>query len=371
MMVRDTLFLDAEVARLEAVPRNGGDAVGKLEQLPKWLNLIPMVAQWVWLSLRHGSFALPAAANPAITAGGMVGEGKAEYFRIMGAHALSYTADFANFENCEVHALQAAEEAMHEAGLEYPLIVKPDIGWCGFGVRLVRDRAELRLYLAHYPVRENIILQRFIAFEGEAGLYYIRHPGEERGKLVGILLRSFPRVVGDGIRSVAALIAAHPRVRRLGQDGLSEPCCNPSYIPRPAEIVRVSITGSTRVGGLYNDASCLITQELDAAIDAIAKDMTSLHVARFDIRYESLGALRSGRAFKIIEVNGAGSEAVHAWDPKYSLFEAYKIVFEKQRVVFAIGAAMRQRGYKPPSIFALGKLHFRQANLIKRYPPSN
>ena len=370
-MTRDAFLSDREIARLEAVPGNGCNAVGKLEQLPKWLNLVPMVAQWIWLSLRHGSFALPAAANPAITAGGLVGEGKAEYFRIMGPHARSLTADFATFENRGIHSLPDAEEAMHEAGLEYPLIVKPDIGWCGFGVRLVRDRAELRSYLGHYPLGENIMLQRFITFEGEAGLYYIRHPGQECGKLVGILLRSFPRVVGDGIRSVAELTAAHPRASRLGQDGLSEPCCDPSYIPRAEEIVRVSITGSTRVGGLYNDASSLITPELDSAIDAIAKDMTSLHVARFDIRYESLGALRAGHAFKIIEVNGAGSEAVHAWDPKYSLFEAYKIVFEKQRVVFAIGAAMRRRGYKPPNIFALGKLHFRQASLIRRYPPSN
>ena len=370
-MTQDASLLDGEIARLEVVPRSGETAVGKLEQLPKWLNLVPMVAQWMWLSLRHGSFVLPAAANPAITAGGLVGEGKAEYFRIMGAHARSLTADFATFNNCGALSVLDAEQTMQEAGLEYPLIAKPDIGWCGFGVRLVRDRAELQSYLTHYPQGENIIFQRFIAFEGEAGLYYIRHPDQERGKLVGILLRSFPRVVGDGFRSVAELIAAHPRANRLGQDGLSEPCCDPSYIPRPDEIIRVSITGSTRVGGLYNDASFLITPELEAAIDSVAKDMTSIHVARFDIRYESLGSLRAGHGFKIIEVNGAGSEAVHAWDPKYSLFEAYKIVFEKQRMVFAIGAAMRRRGYKSPNIFELGKLHLRQARLIRRYPPSN
>lgn len=370
-MKHDAFLVDREIARLEAVPVNSISAAGRLEQLPKWLNLIPMVAQWVWLSLKHASFALPAAANPAITAGGLVGEGKAEYFRIMGAHARSMTADFATFANRGLHILQAAEKAMLEAGLEYPVIVKPDIGWCGFGVRLVLNGTEMQSYLARYPAGENLILQRFIAFDGEAGLYYIRYPGQDCGKLVGILLRSYPRVVGDGIRTVAELIAAHPRARRLGQDGLSEPCCDPAYIPRSKEIVRVSITGSTRVGGLYNDASSLITPELNAAIDEIAKDMTDLHVARFDIRYESLGALRAGQVFKIIEVNGAGAEAVHAWDPKYSLIEAYKIVFEKQRAVFSIGAAMRQRGHKPPNIFALGKLYFRQANLIKRYPPSN
>lgn len=345
--------------------------VGQMEQLPKWLNLIPMVAQWVWLACRYGAVALPASANPAITAGGLVGEGKSEYFGIMGQLARSFTADFAVFENGGEESLGAAEAAMGEAGIAYPVIAKPDIGWCGYGVRLVRNPEELKAYLHRYPREEKIILQRFIAYEGEAGLYYVRHPGAPRGQVVGILLRAFPRVVGDGQRTVGELIAAHPRAKRLGSDRLSEPCCDPSYVPAPEEIVRVSITGSTRVGGCYSDATSLITPELEEAIDRIARDMTELHVARFDVRYESLGKLSLGQDFKIIEVNGAGSEAVHAWDPRYSLAECYRIVFQKQRLIFSIGAAMRRRGHKPPSLYALAKLHFRQAQLIACYPPSN
>jgi hypothetical protein len=368
-MISDALLADGEITRLEAMPCNGGAQVGRLEQLPKWLNLVPMVAQWVWLSLWYRSFTLPAAANPAITAGGMVGEGKAEYFRIMGPHARALTADFVVVENSGTP--YDAERAMLGAGLDYPLIAKPDIGWCGFGVRLVCSQSELESYLTRFPKGESIILQRFVAYEGEAGLYYVRNPNEPRGRLTGILLRSFPRVVGDGQRTVEELIAAHPRACRLGRDGRSESCHDLSYIPKPQEMVRVSITGSTRVGGLYNDATSLITPALEEAVDAIAGDMTNLHVARFDIRYESLGALRTGKAFTIIEVNGAGSEAVHAWDPRYSLLEAYKIVFEKQRRLFAVGDAMRRRGHIPLSLYTLARLHFRQASLMRRYPPSN
>jgi len=157
----------------------------------------------------------------------------------------------------------------------------------------------------------------------------------------------------------------------LGRDRRSEPCCDTSRIPAASEIVRLSVTGSTRVGGMYQDASSLVTPELEAAIDVIAMDMKDLHVARFDVRYESIGAMRKGQAFKIIEVNGAGSEAVHAWDPRYTLLEAYKIVFEKQRVLFSIGATMRARGHHPPSGWTIANLYLRQQRLIKRYPPSN
>ena len=229
----------------------------------------------------------------------------------------------------------------------------------------------MKSYLRAYPADEDIVLQRFVSYEGEAGIYYVRAPGEARGRVTGILLRFFPRVVGDGRSSIAELMACNPRASRLGQDGRSEPCCDTYRIPSAGEIVRLSVTGSTRVGGMYQDATALVTPELEKAINDIAMDMKDLHVARFDVRYESIGAMRAGHSFKIIEVNGAGSEAVHAWDPRYSLAQAYGIVFAKQRMLFAIGAAMRRRGHRPLSGWAMAKLYLRQAGLIRRYPPSN
>jgi hypothetical protein len=361
--------LAADVAPAGECDAESPARVGRLERLPKWLNLIPMVAQWIVLSIRYGSWALPTAANPQITAGGLVGEGKSEYFRSMGRLARAHTAAFCVFRNSG--KVLDAEKVMTEAGLEYPLILKPDIGWCGFGVRIVKTRDELTSYLRAYPANEEIILQKFVSYEGEAGIYYIRRPHEARGRITGILLRFFPRVVGDGHSTIAELMARNPRACRLGQDGRSEPCCDISRVPYAGEMVRLSVTGSTRVGGMYEDATALVTPEMENAINDIAMDMKDLHVARFDVRYESIGAMRAGRSFNIIEVNGVGSEAVHAWDPRYTLSEAYRIVFEKQRMLFSIGSAMRKRGHRPISGLAMAKLFLRQGRLIRRYPPSN
>lgn len=358
-------------AELTSDGQSSPHIVGQMERLPKWLNLIPMVAQWLWLSLRHGSWTLPSAANPAITAGGLAGEGKSEYFHIMGALARATTADFGIIKNSKANGAGEAEQVMADAGLDYPLILKPDIGWCGYGVRLVRSRAELQLYLDAFPKDEDIILQRFVSYEGEAGIYYVRHPDEPHGRITGILLRHFPRVVGNGHDTIAELAARHPRACRVGRDDRSEPCCDTLRVPAPGEIVRLCVTGSTRVGGLYQDATSLITPELEIAIHKIAMDMEHLHVARFDVRYDSLGAMREGKSFTIIEVNGAGSEAVHAWDPRYTLWETYKLVFKKQKLVFAIGAAMRKKGYRPIGGWAMIKLFLQQRKLIRQYPRSN
>ena len=345
--------------------------VGRLESLPKWLNLVPMIAQWLFLSLRYGSVTLPSACNPAIVGGGMAGEGKLDYFAIMGPHALRLVATFTSVVNTGADGIGPALAALVEAGLEFPIIAKPDIGWCGFGVRLVRDRRELGEYLDHFPRGERIVLQRFLPQDGEAGIFYVRDPGAAKGRLIGILLRSFPRVVGDGVSTIAALSHADPRLRRLGRDGLSEFCEDPLTVPGVGEVVRVATIGSTRVGGLYEDATAMIGEALTDAVDAIARDMTDFHLGRFDIRYESLGELAQGKGFSIIEVNGAGSEAVHAWDPKFTLRQAYGIVFAKQRLLFRTAAAMRSRGHRPIGLFDLARLYLHQQRLISLYPPSN
>lgn len=365
---RPPLAADAVAVGVDAVAVR---PVGRLERLPKWMNLIPMIAQWIWLSVLYRSLSLPSSCNPAILGGGMVGEGKVDYFALMGPHARSRLASTTSIVNHGLQSLRAAGSALAEAGLRFPVIAKPDIGWCGFGVRLVSSEAELADYLRRYPRGERIVLQRFLPQDGEAGIFYARHPGEAKGRVTGILLRYYPRIVGDGVSTVATLIAANPRLRRLGRDGLSESCSDGGHIPAAGEVVRVATIGSTRVGGLYEDATALASDALRDAIDAIAQDMSDFHVGRFDVRFDSLGALAQGTGFTIIEVNGAGSEAVHAWDPKFTLRQAYAIVFAKQRLLFRIGDAMRRRGHRPYGWIRLFRLHFRQQGLIRRYPPSN
>lgn len=346
-------------------------AAGTLERLPKALNLVPIVVQWLWLAARYRSFTLPSNINPCLTTGGMVGDGKLEYLASMGAHALRATARTTSLIHSGPTALAQAEQALRDCGLDYPVAAKPDIGWCGFGVRRIADARELDAYLAAFPVGERVLLQEWFDCDGEAGVYYVREPGAARGQVVGLLLRHAPSVVGDGVRTVAELIAADPRTRRLGRDGASEAGCNTAWIPPAGEKVRVANVGSTRVGGHYEDASACITPALTAAFDTIAQDMQQFHVGRFDVKFAQLAELQAGTGFRIIEVNGAGSEAVHAWDPALSLWEAYRIIFRKQRRLFEIGDAMRQLGHSPVGLLHLWRQHRRQQAMLRRYPRSN
>lgn len=346
-------------------------ARGLLEQLPKWMNCIPLAIQWVWLACIYRSATLPSAANPTITAGGLVGEGKREYFGQMGALALSATAPYCVIENQPGIDAAALRAVLDAAGLDFPLIAKPDLGLCGYGVRRVDTMKELLAYLRAFPISEQVVLQQYLSQEGEAGIFYARHPDTGHGELTGLALRYFPRVIGDGEHTLGQLIDADSRTHKLLESVQHECRHDMSRVPACGEMVRLSTVGSTRVGGLYCDGGHLITPALSAAVDAIARDMREFYCGRFDVRFNSTEELAAGRGFTIIEVNGAGSEAIQAWDPCTGIIAAYRIIFAKQRLLFDIGAANRRAGVKPIGLLMLGRLFMRQQRLIANYPPSN
>jgi len=344
---------------------------GALERLPKWAIIAPLAVQWLYLSVRFKGLTVPSAANPGLTAGGLVGEGKREYFDSMGPLARAATAPYTSVRKHRGLDMPALQAAIAGAGLDFPLIVKPDLGMCGYGVRKVDNLRELFCYAFHFPDAETMILQQYLPQENEAGIFYVRDPATGAGRVLGLALRYSPRVTGDGRSTIAQLIKANCRAgRALGRCTHRGPS-DLERIPAAGEPVRLSTIGSTRVGGLYRDGKEHITPALTAAIDAIARDMTDFHFGRFDVRFTTLDALRAGTGLTIMEVNGAGSEAIEAWDPGTGLVAGLRTIFAKQRWLFEIGAANRRRGASTIGLLQLARINAAQQRLLGAYPPSN
>jgi hypothetical protein len=344
---------------------------GLLERMPKWLICVPLVCQWLWLGLRHRSLTLPSVANPRITSGGLVGEGKLEYFEQMGPLGRAATAPWHGVHDIGSVPPDALAARRADAGIGFPLVAKPDLGLCGYGVRKLDSLAALADYAALFPAAQSLVLQRYLPYEHEAGIFYARDPRSGKGRLIGLALRHYPRVQGDGRSTLGALIRANPRTLRLLRSPAHACPHDLDSVPAAGQTVRLATIGSTRVGGLYRDGAALITDALTAAIDAIAREMPEFHFGRFDVRFDDPDALREGRGFSIMEVNGAGSEAIHAWDPDVGLLTGLRMVFAKQRLLFEIGAANRRRGMRPIGLLALARLNADQNRLIDLYPASN
>lgn len=354
--------------------------VAAAERIPPNLFYLPLLANWIRLGIRYRSLTLPTAANPAILTGGMWGETKSSYFNDIGAAERPWIADFVvvEREGSDLDAdIACAEAALAGAGLDYPLIAKPDIGWHGHGVRRIDERKELAAYIAEFPVGIPLMLQRYVPHAGEAAVLYARLPGEARGWVLSLTFRYSPHVVGNGRATLRQLIAADARAQwkaalHLGIDpthrGIDP--LDVDRVPGRGEVVRLALIGNQRAGALYRDGRRYITAALEARFDAIARSMTEFHYGRFDLRFDTVEGLMRGEDFSIVEINGIGGEAIDCWDPRLSVREVYRRLADQQDLLFLIGQRNRVRGYRPTAARDFIGSLVRQTRLIKRYPRS-
>ena len=346
--------------------RRAAPVVSHFEFWPDWAFYAPIVAQWVWLGLRYGSFSLPTAANPTIELGGLCGESKSAILDQVRGPARATLAPYIRLPPGA--DLAAALRAMAAAGLGWPVIAKPDIGCNGTGVRLLADPAALAGYLGAFPAEAAVLLQRFVAEEGEAGLFYIRAPGAAAGRITSFTLKSAPVVLGDGRRTLAALLRADPRAGRIAPLYLRQLGARAATVPAAGARVRLVMVGNHCKGAIFRDGAAHITPALTAAVEAIARALPGFHFGRLDVRFASLAALRQGQGFTVIEINGVGSEATHVWDARMRLRKAWADQFFHYRAAFLIGRAQRARGHRPAGIGAMWRNWRRQKRLMARYP---
>lgn len=354
--------------------------VAQAERIPNPILYIPVGLYYIFLGIRYRSLTLPSASNPKIETGGFMGESKASVMEMVGKEQQEWIAEFVSVQRNGLGGNEDVEKAltlMKDKNLDFPIVAKPDIGWNGYGVRLVEDSSHLTQYISDFPHNEKIILQRPVPHDGEAGVFYVRIPGEESGKLYSITLRYFPFVTGDGKSTLRELIQNDSRTRLRADYYLGGKSEHVGFgeqdldqVPKEGELIRLSFIGSLRVGGLYRDATHLITPELTARFDKIAQSMPEFYFGRFDIRFESVEKLMKGEGFNIIEINGAGAEAIQAWDPNVPLTKLYREFFKSYRLLFKIGNLNRGRGFKPMSFTDFIKAIRRQNRLIMQYPPA-
>jgi len=104
---------------------------------------------------------------------------------------------------------------------------------------------------------------------------------------------------------------------------------------------------------MFRDGAHLWTEELEQAIDRVARNFEGFYFGRFDVRYASVEAFRRGHDFTVIELNGVTSESTNIFDPSWSLVRAYRTLFRQWNVLFRIGAENRRRGHPPSTAAAL------------------
>lgn len=356
-----------------------GAPLSFFEFWPMWAFYPPVVLYAAWLMLRYRGILLPTVANPSFPGGGFVGESKAEILRLLVRHAPDWVAPFVAIDRPASGAagaaadaeLQGALQQLQAAGLGLPVVAKPDLGCRGAGVQLIRTPERLRAYLAGFPAGARLLLQRYVPFEGEAGVFYCRRPGQARGRIISITLKYFPHVHGDGRRTLRQLILDDPRAGKLPHLYLRRHLARLDEVPPAGEAIRLAFAGSHSRGAIFRNGNALVTPAMEARFDAIAQSLPEFHFGRFDIRFADFAQVQAGTAFTIVEANGAGAESTHIWDRRTSLLEAWRDLMRQYRLLFEIGRANRDRGFQPLSIAEFRRWHRREKELTPLYPATD
>lgn len=307
---------------------------------PMWLFYAPVVPWLAWLVVRYRGVGAIGAANPGMPDGGIVGESKLEIVsRLPGEWTIPATAIEPGAVDARVFHLASR---MTHRQWQFPVILKPDVGQRGVGVKLVRTLEEARAYLTAQTAR--VVAQPYHPGPFEAGVFYYRFPGDERGRILSITDKHFPAVVGDGVSTLEDLIWRNPRLRMQAARFLARHDGERDRVLARGERFALAIAGNHAQGTLFKDGRRLITAALEERIDEIARTYAGFFIGRFDIRYRDVDRFTAGEDLAIVELNGATAESTNIYDPESSLLDAYRQLFRQWSLVFAIGAANQRLG---------------------------
>jgi hypothetical protein len=111
---------------------------------PPWVFYPPLLVYIPHLMVKHRSTTLFTAANPAIVAGGFVGESKYAILQALAdAHTFLARSHLIAGNLSQVAKVREARRFIADEALSFPIVLKPNHGQRGSGVVVVRSLSAL------------------------------------------------------------------------------------------------------------------------------------------------------------------------------------------------------------------------------------
>jgi hypothetical protein len=330
------------------------------EYWPFQVVYIPIYFLWIFYSFKARSIFFFNASNPSMKNGGFIMESKKAIYDLIPPHFYPKTELIRHGAT-----LEQVEKIISDADIKYPLIAKPDIGLRGSGVKKIDTVADLK----QYTLKANFdyVIQDLIPFKNEVGIFYVRYPNQNSGKITGIVSKEFMILTGTGDATIEELIKENPRyevqLKVLRQEFGKK---LQDILPKGKKLNMVPYGNHAR-GAKFIDGSHWITPKLEETINEICLQIPGFYFGRLDVMYNTIQELESGENFSVVELNGAASEPTHIYDPKHSLFFAWKELARHITYMYEISVVNNKRG-TPYLDYNVGvreyRLHLEQSKKI-------
>lgn len=228
-----------------------------------------------------------------------------------------------------------------QAGIHFPFIAKPDIGMRGMQVKLIKNDTDLEVYLKLSKV--PFLIQSYINYSEEVGIFYCKIPGEQFGTITGIVGKEFVTIRGDGQSTIRSLLIKNNRyLLQLPVLEKTEPVLLNKILEAGEKYTLVPYGNHAR-GSRFVDWSDRIDDKLEETFHKICLAIPEFYYGRIDIRFNHWESFKEGKEFAIIEVNGAGSDPTHIYDPSHSILFAWKEIIRHLDLLYKISTLNKKQ----------------------------
>ncbi|NLP56677.1 hypothetical protein [Lutibacter sp. B1] len=278
------------------------------EYWPAYMFYVPLLPYALYLALRAKNMVFFSAVNPAIVHSGNGSESKFKTLELI-PESFRPTSIFIKAHE----SFNTVAQLIQKNNLKYPLIIKPDIGFRGLLVKKLDTEAALQTYLNKNNYID-LIIQEYVDYSNECGIFYHRMPNETKGKITSITLKKYLTVTGDGKATLFQLIQQNKRAKNYMDVIKNLHFKDFDMVLKNGEKKIISTIGNHSKGTQFINGNYLIDKKLEKAIDAIFKRIPQVYYGRIDMKYESFEHLIQLKDFKIIELNGIIAEPTHIYD---------------------------------------------------------
>lgn len=267
-----------------------------------FISYIPQVLIWLFFSIRARSFTFFSAVNPEINLGGLFNYSKWGILKYLPEEYLPKTI----LVNLPEENTVVSKEI--DKIINYPIVIKPDLGERGRGVAIIKNQIALKNSLELLPPGKYLI-QEYIDYENEIGVMYVKLPGTKKGTITSLAFKT------------------------MGTDKI----------------------GNMTHGAKIFNACSLISEDLTNRIEFLSSFIPKFYFGRFDIKVKNIISSADNWELKIIEINGANSQPLHMYDPNIKFPQEIKITFKNWLMLFRISRINHSNGFQYTSIIEVLK----------------
>ena len=307
---------------------------------PTYMFYVPLFPFFLCRIIRARNPVYYLVTNPSILYSGIGVESKYETLQLIPTEYKPITI--------KVEPKDSVDEIIGRIEMEnmnFPIIAKPDVGFRGYLVKKINSKGALKKYISN--VKIPFLLQEFINYENEIGVFYHRFPGDKNGKITSITIKKYLRVTGNGRSTLGELIKEHDRAilyynlfENIHASKIED------VIPK-GDLVTLSVIGNHSKGSQFLNGNHLINNDLELVFDTLNDQINGWYYGRVDLKYKTWEDLIHNKSFKILEINGIISEPTHIYDASEgaSFWDAVKSIKKHWKIMDKI-ALKNHREYQ-------------------------